>query len=179
MGSSVKAYYQQNGSYPTSWTHDIVKTWFTKAVANSTANTNSGPPSALPTSSPGARKGTLAGALAGGIVGGVAAFALIVLFMLYLLRRRRRRAAAAAATAAAARISILGDGYHKAELEDNKKMAPSELSGGYDGPKVVQTTELPPWQEVRELPVERPELSERPESSERSEFSGWRLHGSG
>lgn len=164
MGSSVKAYYKQNGSYPTSWSNDVVRTWFTKAVANNTVTpfTDAGP--ASPTSSLGARKGALAGI----IVGGVAALTLIGLFVLYLLRRRRRHAAAAAAPS-----SDLGDGYQKPELEDNKVRMSSELEDnkvrvwselpGVDHtPKVVPMSELPSWQEVHELPVERPELPEKP-----------------
>ncbi|MDI1490944.1 MAG: hypothetical protein OHK93_002149, partial [Ramalina farinacea] len=161
---SVKAYYKQNGSYPTSWSNDVVRTWFTKAVANNTVTpfTDAGP--ASPTSSLGARKGALAGI----IVGGVAALTLIGLFVLYLLRRRRRHAAAAAAPS-----SDLGDGYQKPELEDNKVRMSSELEDnkvrvwselpGVDHtPKVVPMSELPSWQEVHELPVERPELPEKP-----------------
>ena len=162
MGSSVKAYYQQNGRYPTSWSSDVVKTWFTKAAANNTANVNSTSPSAFPKSSFGARKG----ALAGGIVGGIAALSLIVLSVLYLLRRRRRHAAAP-------QSSNLGDGYQKPELEDNKVRLSSELADNNVrvsselpaveySPKFVPTGELSSWQEVHELPVERPELLGRP-----------------
>ena len=134
----------------------MVETWITKAAANNTANANPNPPSALPRSSSGVRKG----ALAGGIVGGLAALALIVWFVLYLLRRRHRHAAAATAAAAAAQPSDLGDGYQKAELEDNKKKVSSELPGVDYTQKIVPMSELPSWQEVHELPVERPELSE-------------------
>ena len=164
MYSPVKAYYQQNGTYPTFWSNDIVKTWFTKAAANNTVPPNSGtssapapplPSFALPTGSPGTRKDTLVG----GISGGIAALALITLLVLYLLRRRRHGAAAA-------QPSDGGTGYQKPELEGHEMQLPSELHGVNDAPEMAQrevaTTELPYWWEMHELSVERPELSGGP-----------------
>ena len=81
----------------------------------------------------------------------MAAFALIALFVLYLLRRRPRRATPAQSV-------DLGDGYQKPELEDQKQEVPGELAGVNDGRRSVLTSELPYWQEMYEMPVEKPEL---------------------
>ena len=97
--NAIKAYYEQNGQYPSSWTNDVVKDWFTNPgmdkinTTNTTSTTDdsSQDNSTSPVSSPSATShsgssGTNKGAIAGSVVGRVAAVALIA----FLLRPRNR-----------------------------------------------------------------------------------------
>ncbi len=109
----VKAYYQQNGRNPASWTNDIVRTWFTHPGSNPMdSNINSSiPQTKTPTLS--ASSKTRRDAIAGGSVGGIAIVAIIALFTFISLRRRRRLS----------RLTVppRDTGYQKPELDNQHR----------------------------------------------------------
>lgn len=145
---AVKAYYQQNGRDPVSWTNDVVQTWFTKTELNHT-NNNSIPST---TRQPGS-SGSNTGVIAGGTVGGVLALAFIAILASFLLRRRHRKDHLI--------ISTSDTEYRKPELavNGNSRMSgvnypPSELQGVNHPNEMPQrevaTSELPSWERPKE-----------------------------
>ena len=142
---AVKAYYQQNGRGPASWTNGVVQAWFTETTSNHTesSSTPSTPQPGLP-GSPGFSKSNIGGT-AGGTLGGVAALALIALLAFFLLRRRRRRGRLA--------VPPSDTGYRRPKLDNNGNNSipgvsyPIEMQG-IDDPiempqREVSATEMP------------------------------------
>ena len=128
---AVKAYYQQNGRGPASWTNDVVQAWFTEPTSNhaDSSSTPSTPQPGLP-GSPGSSESDTS-AIAGGTVCGVVGFALIALSAFFLLRRHRRRGRWI--------VTLSDTGYQRPEMDnnDNGRTAgadyhPCELQGTND-----------------------------------------------
>lgn len=86
----VKAFYQQNGRYPSSWTSSVVQSWFEKNESNSTPSfTPSSTPTRLP--APAMDFSNRTRAIIGGSVGGFAAVVVIFIFAFFFLRRHQHR----------------------------------------------------------------------------------------
>lgn len=145
---AVKAYYQQNGRDPASWTSDVVRAWFTKPVLNHT-NSNSTPSTTPQQGSSGRNRG----AIAGGTVGGVLTLAFIAILAFILPRRRRRRDHLVipmsvseyrnSEPAANGDSRMSGIGYPPIELQAVNH--PHEMPQ-----REVATSELPSWERPKE-----------------------------
>ncbi|KAL8660532.1 MAG: hypothetical protein Q9202_006455 [Teloschistes flavicans] len=86
----VKAWYAENGTYPTQWSTPDVQRLFEQT--NSTQGGSTSPSSPSTSSSP--PKGSIStntGAIAGGVVGGILALCILASLILWWFRRRKRK----------------------------------------------------------------------------------------
>lgn len=146
----VKAFYQQNGKYPASWTNSLVRDWFEKNETNSNSHS---PPR---TGSSNRTRG-----IVGGLVGGIAASAALFIFVFFLLRHRRHRKAQPPTS----------EPNNHNENKPTTKNLPSEMQSSNNPSEMPQKENA-----TSELPSHTPvELSSNPVSECRDVRGSWSI----